>query len=259
MLSVVSFLFGFFITITFSMLLTKVASLKDALAVETGRLVAIYSLSKHLGKKFHEKIAERIDNYTKITLRDYTQYEKGREIIYGMYEDASLMEIKTLSENEIVGSFFYILGELEPVREKLEYLTSRRLEWSLKLSSYVFGSLLIILLFLNRGDSFTNAIFVILSTVIVFVFLIIKDYDRLRIGDYAYNISNSEQLFDLIGKERYYPESILSRVELEDGKKYRIGFLDRKTHQEKIILMTYSPGFSNRVADLIKKITNRKG
>ena len=68
---------------------------------------------------------------------------------------------------------------------------------------------LIVLLFLNRGDLLSNLLFIVLSTTIVFILLIIEDYEALRIGDYLYNISNSEQIFDLIGKERYYPKTIM--------------------------------------------------
>lgn len=235
MISIVSFLFGFLITITFSMLLSKTSALKDALATETGRLVSLFLLSKKLGKEFHEKIKERIDNYTIKTLKEYTTYEMSRSYIYGMYEDTNLSEVKNTKQEAALNSFLYILGEFEPLREKLEYLTNRRVEWSIKFANYTLGILLIILLFLNRGDTFTNSLFIVLSTIIIFIFLIIEDYDDLRIGDYTYNISNSEQIFDLLGLDRYYPEEVLRRVELTPGVNYRIGIYDEKTKQEKIV------------------------
>jgi hypothetical protein len=238
MISVVSFLFGFIITITFSMLLSKMGLLKDALATEAGRLVSLFLLSKQMGKAFHEKIAKRIDDYTVSTLREYTNYNVSRECIYGMYNDCEFMETKTSNQEALAGSFTYILGELEPVREKLEYLTSRRVEWPLKFTNYILGVILIVLLFFNRGEPFTNALFVALSTVVVFIFLIMEDFDNLKIGDYTYNISNSEQVFDLMGKERYYPENVLARAKLERGKKYRVGVKD-KSGKEKIVVMEY--------------------
>ena len=118
--------------------------------------------------------------------------------------------------------------------------------------------MLILLLFLNRGDPFTNLLFVLLSTIIVFIFLIIEDYDDLKIGDYKANISNSEQIFDLIEKDRYYPEEILSRVELERGKKYRIGILDEKDGKEKIFDILYNPEFKSKVKFLVDKLKIRK-
>jgi len=253
MISIVSFLFGFLVTISFSMLLTRLSALKDALAWETGRLVSLYSLSKNLGEKFHKKVSDRIDDYTISTLRDYTNYHVGREAIYGLYDDVKLIEVKSENQTAIASSFLYILGEFEPTREKLEYLTSRRIEWPIKFTNYVLGIILIILLFLNRGDTFTNTIFIILSTIIVFIFLIIEDFDNLRIGDYAYNISNSEQIFDLIGRERYYPKDIISRVKLEKGKTYRVGIYDKKIKQEKIISLKYNPLFKNRLNILSRK------
>lgn len=238
MISVVSFLFGFLITITFSMLLSKMSLLKDALATEAGRLVSLFLLSKQLGKAFHDKIAKRIDDYTIHTLREYTNYSVSRNCIYGIYDDMEFMETKTSNQGVLASSFNYILGELEPVREKLEYLTSRRVEWPLKFTNYLLGIILIALLFFNRGEPFTNALFIALSTVVVFIFLIMEDFDNLKIGDYTYNISNSEQIFDLMGKERYYPEGVLARVKLERGKKYRIGIKD-KAGKEKVVVMEY--------------------
>ncbi|MEK6890566.1 MAG: hypothetical protein AABX03_00345, partial [Nanoarchaeota archaeon] len=255
MISVVSFLFGFLITITFSMLLTKVSKLKDFLAEETGRLVSLYSLSKNLGTRFHNKIVERIDQYTILTLGNYTNYEFSRDSFYGLYQDSDEMEIKTEFQRSSSSSFFYILGELEPVREKLEYLTNRRVEWPLKFTNYVLGFVLIALLFLNRGDTFTNSLFVILSTIIIFIFLIIEDFDSLKIGDYTYNISNSEQIFDLLGKDRYYPQEILSKVKLQKGRKYRIGFYDPKSREEKIVSLVYNPNFNSKLGSISKKYT----
>jgi len=253
MISIVSFLFGFLVTIVFSMLLKKVSALKSVLAIEVGRLASLFLLSAYLGNKFHEIITEKIDDYTRKTLRNYKNYEVVREDVYDIHRELKLMEVKSDYQRQISTSFLYILGELQPVREQLEYLTSKKVEWPLKLSAYLLGSLLIVLLFLNRGDSFTNAIFVILSTTIIFIFLIIEDYDDLRIGDYSYNISNSEQIFDLLNKERYYPENILSRVNLEKGRKYRIGFYDSSVKEEKIFLITYNPEFNSKINTLISK------
>src|SRR3989338_2664193 len=83
MISVVSFLFGFLISISFSMILTRVSALKESLAIETGRLVSLFLLSKHLGKEFNDKIKEKIDDYTISTLSNYGTYESGREMVYG--------------------------------------------------------------------------------------------------------------------------------------------------------------------------------
>jgi hypothetical protein len=253
MISVVSFLFGFLVTISFSMLITRVGSLKDTIAMETGRLVSLYLMSKQLGEKFHHRIRERIDSYTIKTLRYYENYEVGRDEVYGMYDDLAIMDVKTEHQKAVANSFVYVLGEFEAVREKLEYLTSRRTEWSLKFSTYLLGIILIVLLFLNRGDMFTNGLFIILSTIIVFLFLIIEDYDNLIIGDYSANISNSEQLFALIGEDRYYPQGVLSRVKLEPGRSYRVGVFDSKTKQEKVFRLYYNPSFKLRINALVHK------
>jgi hypothetical protein len=258
MISVVSFLLGFLISITFSMILARVSSLKVSLAEETGRLVSLYLLSKHLGKDFFNKIKERIDIYTIKTLRDYTEYEIGREDIYEIHNELSLMEIKNDFQKSISNSFLYVLGEWEIAREKLESLTSRRMEWSLKFSNYILGLILIVLLFLNRGEPFTNTLFVILSTIIVFILLIIEDYDDLRIGDYTINISNSEQLFDLIEKERYYPEDILNRVKLEDGRVYRIGIMNKKSKKEIIFRLVHSSKDGLKIKGFKKKVNKIK-
>ena len=239
MISVVTFLFGFLISISFSLILAKVSSLKSALAVETGRLVSIFHLSKFLGKEFHERVRQHIDNYTVNTLRDYTSYDVGRESLYNLYDDLDLMEVKTEKQSVHANSLAYIIGEFESNRENLEYLTQRGLLFSLKAANYLLGIILIVLLFLNRNDFFTNCLFIVLSTVIIFILLIIEDYDDLRIGDYTFNISNSEQLFDLLGKPRYYPKGILNRVKLVHGKTYRVGVINYSTGKEKVINMRY--------------------
>jgi hypothetical protein len=148
MVSIVSFLFGFFISITFTMLFSRVIALKDHLAGETGRLVNLFHLSKFLGDEFHKKVINRIDNYTIKTLKYYTNYEAGREEIYGLYDDLRSIPKESRAQNSIyIGSFLSNLADLEEIREKLEYLTSKRAEWSLKFADLILGSLLIVFFF----------------------------------------------------------------------------------------------------------------
>lgn len=258
MISVLSFLFGFLVNISFSMITNRINSLKNELASETGRIVNLYLLSRNLGSKFHENVREMIDEYTINTLRHYTNYEVGRDIFYKMQKETENMEIKTDYQRMCAGSFISNLSDWEQIREKLEYITSGRGEWSLKIATYLLGFILIGLLYLNRGDKFTNGLFIVLSTVIVFIFLIIEDFDSLRIGDYIINISNSEQIFDLIEKERYYPEKLISRVKLDRNRVYRIGIFNKKESQERIFKLTYNPYFEIKLARIAFNFWDKK-
>lgn len=257
MVSVVTFLFGFFITISFSMVLSRVGALKEALAQEAGRLVSLFLLSKHLGKRFNENLRDIIDRYTMKTLRHYTNYEISRVEINEIYESCSEMEIKSELQKQASASFLYILGEFEPARERLEYLTQGGLLRAMKIANYTLAIILISLLFLNRGDPLSNILFIVLSTTVVFILLIIEDYEDLRIGDYINNISNSEQIFDLLEKERYYPETLVGKVTFEEGKKYRIGIYDSKEKVEKIFVIEYTKKFNNRFNNLMRKVFRR--
>jgi hypothetical protein len=258
MTSVVSFLFSFFISISFSIILAHVNVLKDNLAIEAGRLSSMFLLSKNLGEKFHKRVIDVIDRYTIITLRHYKHYELGRDIAYELNEDVKNLKVRTDREKAILGSFLGILADFQVVREKLEYLTKGRLPKAIKLTNYILAFLLIFLLFLNRGNPFANIMFVILSTVIVFILLIIEDYEDLRIGDYTANISHSEQLFDLIGKNRYYPKYLLGRVKLHKGRVYRIGHYNKKTKKEEIVKLEYPGGFNRKVNSISKKGKKKK-
>jgi hypothetical protein len=81
----------------------------------------------------------------------------------------------------------------------------------------------------------------------------------LRLGDYAYNISNSEEIFDLIGRDRYYPVHLLSRVKLEKDRKYRVGFYGLNTKEEKVFVLTYSPEFRSKIYSIISKFKKNRG
>ena len=253
MVSVVSFLFGFFISISFSMVISSISLLKQCLAEETGRLVSLFLLSKNLGEKFHNRITDIIDKYVIVTLRDYSDYNLSREEFYDIYKSLDFMELKSELQKQSASSFLYILGEFEPAREGLEYLTKGRLLKTVKFANYLLAFLLIGLLFLNRGDPLSNILFILLSTIVVFILLIIEDYENLKIGDYISNISNSEQIFDLIRKDRYYPTSILNRVKLEKGRSYRIGFYNNKTKTETIKTLTYNKSFFFNFSKLKEK------
>jgi hypothetical protein len=253
-MSVVSFLLGFIVSVTFSLLFARVGSLKDFLATESGRLTSLFLLSKSLGKEFHERIKERIDSYTIQTLRDYSNYENSRKHFDGMYHDVKYMEIKDSNQEATANSFLYILGELSTVREHLEYLTSGRVLKTLKLSNYLLGIFFIVLLFLNRSNFFTNMLFIFLSIVIILLLLIMEDYDSLRIHDYLINISNSEQIFDLIEKPRYYPKAVLGKVVLKNGENYRIGIYDKKTGEENVYNISYTGTKKLRLGSLNKRL-----
>ena len=243
MISTISFLFGFLISISFSMILSRTSSLRDSLSIETGRLISMFNLSKSLGKEFHEEIKNLLDEYTICTLNNYNQYGVSRPIIDKIFNVTSIIQAKTDLQKIKADSFLTNLNDFVIAREKIESLTQEKLLFTIKITNYVLAILLIFLLYLNRGTYFSNLLFVILSTVIVFLLLIIQDYEDLRIGDYISNISNSEQIFDIIGKERYYPSHLLGRVKLTDGQIYRIGFINKKTGEEKIVHLKYSSKF----------------
>jgi hypothetical protein len=252
MISVATFLFGFFISISFSMILSRASNLRDSLANETSRIVSLFKYSKFFGETFSRKITERIDGYTIATLRNYDHYEVGREFLYEIYEDLKNIAITTEIQKTYLSSFLTTLNEFESMHEKIEALTSEKMLFAMKLANYALAGLLIFLLFLNRGNIFTDILFVMLSTVIIFILLIIEDYESLNIGDYTANVSNSEQIFDLIGKERYYSYSILGRISLEKGRIYRIGIYNPKSKEEKIFNLAYNSNFQFNLGNAVK-------
>jgi hypothetical protein len=234
------------------MILSRASSLRDSLAKETGKIVSLFKFSKFFGETFNKKITERIDGYTIATLRNYNHYEVGREFIYEIYEDLKNLIITNETQKVYLSSFLSTLNDFESTHEKIEGLTSEKLLLAMKLANYVLAGLLISLLFLNRGNIFTDVLFVVVSTVVIFILLIIEDYESLSIGDYTTNISNSEQIFDLIGKERYYPYSLIGRIRLEKGRIYRIGVYDTKLKEEKIFNLAYNSKFQFNLGRAIK-------
>ena len=56
-----------------------------------------------------------------------------------------------------------------------------------------------------------------------------------------------------MGKERYYPQRLLSRVKLENRKKYRIGFYDSLLKEEKVFEITYNSAFKMKINNLLKR------
>jgi len=239
------------------MVLSRLNALKEATAIETSRLTSLFQLSKYLGTEFHERVKNFMDEYTRLTLRDYEKYEVGRDSVYSLYDSFRLMDLKNEHKKIIASSFFQSLGDFGVVREKLEYLTKMKMLKAMKIANLVLALILITLLFLNRGETFTGTLFVLLSTTIIFLLLILEDYDNLKIGEYAINISNAEQLFDLIDKERYYPEILLSKVKLEEGRTYRIGFYDKKENNEKIVNLVYNHSFNLKLNNLFNKFKKK--
>jgi len=229
MISAVTFLFGLLVGSNFSMLRSRLGNLKEVMAIETGRFINLFYLSEKLGGKFHEQIKKRIDRYTIQALSYFQKYEAGRKEIFGIYKDLDLVKPKSKSQELYLRLFLFNLGEIMPIRRKIEYFSKKYQITAMKFVNYALGFILILLLFLNRSNFFTEVLFVILSTIVIFVLLIIEDYDDLKIGAYTLGVSNAEQIFDLIGEKRYYPKKLLKNAEIKKGDICRVGYFDKQS------------------------------
>ena len=222
---------GFFI----SRLSQRYDNIRNEMAVEDAYWVAMYRTSTLLGKKFSDQVADIIDRYY-VILYDHdigVTYQASEQEVNNMYLALNKLEEKNntvaqTATTEIID----MLEAVEIGRNKVAALVEERLS---KGHWLVLVILMIIILAsmlnMDRSSFFMQASAVLLSTSLAIVLLIIRDLQNLRFGGKILMEESGEQVFESVGRLRYY-----NRAFLEEGtvsvpkhiKKYRVGHFDKR-------------------------------
>lgn len=210
-----TFLFGTLAGYAIKKLSGRKKDLRESFMEESSLLRSIYLLFKKGRNK--EMAKEKIDDYiTKVLSFPIEEYKKSSE------EFSELFGLLEVCKGNYKENFYEILTNLAHKREKIKLRASNRLPPYLKTSLYVFGLTSIYILFLMKTNSLWMSLFSAFFIIGVFVILIIiEDLEHLRDSETAYWFSTIEQVFDLMGKRRFYYEGALDLVD-EVPDEYRL-------------------------------------
>ncbi len=214
--TVSSFLFAILAGFFISRFNTRYDEVRQQIVAEDANFLALYKTSVFYGKEFTLKMVELIDSYyiyayDKFGFGGETDYKYNAKTFLAIYDE--LNEIKQYRTESSFGLMLSYLVDIEKsrnIRAVLVFEKVTRGQWA------VLMSLALIIIFsvfyMQTPLFFSQVAAVLLSTVVILILLILRDLQNLRLGGQPMAIESGQEVFDVIGKLRYYNHKYL-----EDG------------------------------------------
>ncbi len=228
-LTVSSFLFAIFTGFFISRMNARYDQLRDAVAQEDALWLSLFEYADYFDETFTGKIRELIDGYYLIAY-DYelgAYYKKNAHILGQIYEVFEKGRFQQTAAAEVYDDAVGILGQIEVQRNRSSVLWQEgmtRGQWGIVL---LLGGIVILALYFYGITSVLFQLFsILLSGVIVIIILTLRDLHKMRLGGKMAVEESGEEVFDAIGKPRYYNHYYLKQGVVavpEDIEMYRLG------------------------------------
>ena len=225
-LTVSTFLFailaGFFIARSSS----RFNHIRQTVGTEDALFLALYKTSQVYGKKFQNKIRELIDKYYVVAydveLASQSAYKENMPYFLKIWD--LVTKLKGAASSKIID----ILKDLEINRNLATTISKEKIakgQWAV----LIVLSLIIIfsLFYLNTNEFYSMIVTILLSTVLIIVLLILRDLQNLKFGGEALLSESGQEVFEVMGKLRYYNISYMDQGWYKvpkSIKKYRLGY-----------------------------------
>lgn len=236
MIIVICVLFFAALAIFFMIRLSKrYDNMRNEMAKEDAYWVTIFRTSTLLGQRFTDKMTDIIDRYYMAVYdgeigATYQQSEEEVLNAYRAINEASVREdhVSQTALSELVT----MLEKVEVGRNKISVLADERLSRGHWLVMYILAVLIIVGLYvIDRSNFFMQVSAVLISIALIIVLLIMRDLQDFNFGGKILMEESGEQVFESIGKLRYYNVAFLKEKTVivpKRIKRYRLGRLDAK-------------------------------
>ena len=197
-------IYGFFITRSFA----RYNQIEELIASEDAYWLSVYRTAQLWGKGLVDKLRELIDRYYIISY-DYElgyYYKQTAPILDEVYQ-VMTQEFKPTGDrlDDTYAEFLVFLATIEDLRNRLSVRAQQRMtlgHWALL---YVLGGIIVFSLFaLKTPQLHSQVITVLLSTMVVLLFLVLRDLNSLRLGSAYLATESGQEVLEAIGKLRYY-------------------------------------------------------
>ena len=226
-LSVSSFIFGFYIILAVTRAKEKQDSIRRQLRLADGLFVSCNIEMKVFPEEIRKKFLKKVDNYL-ISTVDYklSDIEKTSNSFYELYEYTtnSIKPNNDMQKNSIQ-RICEFLKELSNERTLLEVLSknkSSKLEWGLIISLFI--TILFLILNLNISGVFGSLLIATLVSSLSSILLILYRYDNLAWQESRWVWEPLTRTFMLLGLKPYYGEYLIKqkRFKIPKGIDYRL-------------------------------------
>lgn len=242
-LTISTFLFAILAGFFIARLNSRYDKVISYISDEDSYWLSLYRSARVISDKFANKIGDIIDMYYIVAFTGEVgnfYYKDTTPYLEMAYNEIYKLKLPA-SKNAVVAFEKTIdyLTEIEKSRNQSAVYTRDRLtvgQWLVLFS--LSGVIIFCMLFLELPPVFGQILTVILSTILILVLLIIRDLQNLRLGGYALSIESGQEVFECIGKLRYYPKSLVDDGSIEipkSVKSYRLGVNVNGKMQVKLI------------------------
>ena len=206
-LSVSSFIFGFYIILAVTRAKEKQDSIRRQLRLADGLFVSCNIEMKVFPVEIRKKFLKKVDNYL-ISTVDYklSDIEKTSNSFYELYEYTtnSIKPNNDMQKNSIqrICEFLYELSNERTLLEVLSKNKSSKLEWGLIISLFI--TILFIILNLNISGVFGSLLIATLVSSLSSILLILYRYDNLAWQESRWVWETLTRTFMLLGLKPYY-------------------------------------------------------
>lgn len=229
LLTVSTFIFAILIGFFIARLNTRYNSLRECISSEDATWVVFYKAAGIVNKRFQDIIRERIDAYYQISY-DFGVgywYKHNAAVYLSVFDDIKEHAKKMNDEHTLLDDMVTYLKEIEQLRNRAAVVAQDNLtkgHWGILIG---LGAIIIYCLFsLMVPDLYSQALTSLLSTMLILVLLIMNDIQNLRIGGESFLDESGEEVFEVIGKKRYYQKKWIDNGYTtipKDVTNYRLG------------------------------------
>lgn len=238
-LTVIALIFAILVGFFIAAATANYLQLQSLIAEEDSSLISIYQYSKIISPESISKIAEVIDNYAISALSfELTEYVRRTDKEFDELSNAvEEINFKDGKGEQLIQSLYDKKNSLYRTRQSVA-LVARRIvttsHWFILASLTILIDLL--LLATRDGSFFSYLITGILFVVTYLVLILLHDVDNNRFLEQALSYENSQQIFSILGRPKYYAEEVIKsgRV-LEPKESYRTGYY--KSADDKSIIL----------------------
>ena len=226
-LTVSTFLFAIIAGLYLTRMNSRYDRTRETVGKEDACWLSLYQTSKLFGSQFSNTIRELIDKYYIVAYDfsdDNAYYKHNAKYFLAVYDE--LAKLKNKSESALQ-NMLNLLSQIEENRNQTHVAELEKLsmgQWSVVI---VLSCIMIFSVFYMRStELFTQITTVLLSTVLVLVVLTIRDLQHERLMGTGALVESGQEVFEFIGKLRYYPEKELKQGCMkvpETVEKYRLG------------------------------------
>ena len=228
-LTVSTFLFAILAGFFISRLNSRHDEIRQIVGREDATMLSFYKTAETCNKKLAEELKGILDNYYVIIydfkMSDYP-YKQTSKYFIQLWDTVNKYHNKKKDESAY-SQLLYLLAEIEEARNSAAVVVTERMTvgqwWALIVLAAV---VLFSIFYLKSSAIYSHVITVLLSTVLVLVLLIMRDLENLFLGGQTVLEESGEEIFEFIGKRRYYQSALLKErynTIPKDVKEYRLG------------------------------------